>query len=259
MEGSLLAKTVAGMPPYELALSKSDAHGVWNRRVEAIHPILERGYGRARVVLSAVEDSKAFSRIWERRELIRVFVGTELDSAAPGKRGLGRMTIGVGGSWGRFATVYPEALAKGDRVEWGRLIEEVVLCGCLVGAGVNPLRVNGPFAPVERTDDEAFRLWVPVLAEGYYPESTALKSLLDQVVFEGGTASGARFVEAARSAGLIRGLFKIKRGAEIRIRLLLYAGAGIALFDVLTARWNDEDLIRNAVTGGGWSALGGAG
>ncbi len=241
------------MPPYELALSESDARGVWNRAVEAIREALDPILAPdppARLVVSAAEDTKAFSRIWARRELIRVFVGTELDSATPGKRGLGRTTIGVGGSWGRFATVYPEALAKGDRVEWGRLIEEVVLCGCLVGAGINPLRTGGPFAPVRRTDDEAFRLWVPALSGGYNSENTTFQTLV-AVVLEGGPASGDRFVEAARSAGLIRGLFKIKREAEIGIRLLLYAGAGIALFDVLTARWNDEDLFRNAVTGMG--------
>ena len=256
---SQLSVVAGRMPDYELSLSKSDAEQLWAQGTEGLRQwlaTLPSSLDAGRLLKQGLDEPGAFEGVWARRELIRVFAGTELDDLASGKRGLGRTTTGMNDSWGRFATTHPKALAVRNRASWGRMMEEVVLCGCLAGVAMAPLRINGPFPSAGRTDDETFQLWVPALASGYLNDSDVCTSVTG-LLLEESPGAGSAFVSAARDAGLIKGLSKQKREAEIWIRLLLYAGAGIALVDVGTTRWDDVNLQRDAITGGGWSQYGG--
>ena len=250
-----LSSISAQMPDYELALSKPAAEDLWEHGIDGLRrwlATIPSTVEAARLLKQGIADPDGFDRAWARRELIRVFVGTELDARTPGKRGLGRTTTGIRDSWGRFATTHPNALKARDRDSWGLMMEEVVLSGCLVGVAIAPLRIGGPFPPASRTDQEAFRLWVPALTSGYLSESDVCESVTG-LLLEEQPGAGAAFVAAGREAGLIRGMSKQKREADLWIRLLLYAGAGISLVDVCTTRWDDVNLQRDAITGGAWS------
>jgi hypothetical protein len=116
----------------------------------------------------------------------------------------------------------------------------------VIGAAINPLRTGGPFALRKRSTQETMDRWVVQLARGWetgngdFPMFAELSGAADNV---------ERLLEIAREAGMVRGLRKGRHEDVLTTIGILYVGAGIALFDTATSRWDSEEMLTRATIG----------
>jgi hypothetical protein len=174
-------------------------------------------------------------------EAASLFCGSELDTATPGKRGLGRMTVAT---WPRLGGAYRKRLNAEAKARIGPIIEALLLDGFVIGVAVDPLRHGGPHQRRCRTLAETMDLWVLQLAHAYDPDSNLMSALF---------ASAAE-ADLERLRDLVKELRgPLRRGPFARSQLGiiggLYVSAGIALYDTSTARWDDEALRQGAAMG----------
>jgi len=166
---------------------------------------------------------------------VAILVGSELDTATSGERGLGRASS----SPPRFGGAFRGSLAVEPAAAFGELLERLVIDGFAAGAAYDHLLDDGPSPIRDREPDDVVGFWIPRMYAGLSGASRSILELLDAV----GDEDLGRLDELARRHGLVRGLRKgAKREVLSEIGVFLL-GAGVDLFLCATSR-SDAEFAR---------------
>ena len=203
------------------------------------------------MLLTAAADSHRPSQFASRREALGLFIACELDTVTPGERGLGRLDAH---RWPRLGGKFRSQLADDpSKLPFVRPILNLLAAGWVAGGALTPFRERAAasrYPLLDRDLNGTMEVWVPQMVYAVDPTHDLIMGLVEGA----GSAPVHAFVSLAKERGLAAGIRR-KAKEHVATRLaLFYVGAGIALFDTQTTRWNDKDLLHRTIAGFGGAA-----
>lgn len=234
-------KLPADAPPYEGQLAESDRLAILARvGDEALvgltqppdMPTLFESMARAPVDPPKVA---LLNRAWP---LALSFVRSELDYATPGERGIGRSSL----SPPRLAGAFRDELSRAEvRGEFGRLSEQAVTRGWGAHAATQLILSDGPFELRERALGAIWEEWIPGIYAATRNAGSGASAIFDAVL----EPLHARWQEAAREYGLVRGMRRGKARERLAQILWFHFNAGIGLMAHNTSQADREHARRS--------------
>ena len=160
---------------------------------------------------------------------VETFVSTELDTASPGKRGLGRSLDDNPRLGGAFCDQLASVEARTD---FGLLIERMVFETYCGAAAALQSYYEPPTLPRVRPAAEVFELWVPAM----YVGTSNLGELAIGLITAANGRTEKAVIAAGERHGLVAGIRRVKRERELVSSAAFWVAAGAALYWVPAQR-----------------------